>query len=93
MLILTAKKPESIKLKTHRSRHSFTKFVGMTAAIDIQPLSNELPSHFADRVGQLYAKTVTTQHKKDNGQFFTPTAIAPLYGKTHQTNKRQIQNT
>jgi len=48
----------------------------MTTAIDIKPLSNELPSHFADRVGQLYAKTVTTQHKKDNGQFFTPTKIA-----------------
>jgi adenine-specific DNA-methyltransferase len=48
----------------------------MTVAIDIKPLTNELPSHFADRVGQLYAKTVTIQHKKDNGQFFTPTEIA-----------------
>ena len=44
--------------------------------MDIQPLTNELPSHFADRVGQAYAQTVTTQHKKDNGQFFTPTKIA-----------------
>jgi len=48
----------------------------MTKAINILPLDNELPSHFADRVGQVYAKTVTTQHKKDNGQFFTPTEIA-----------------
>jgi adenine-specific DNA-methyltransferase len=48
----------------------------MIAGIEIKPLTNELPSHFADRVGQLYAKTVTTQHKKDNGQFFTPTEIA-----------------
>ncbi|MFZ6023533.1 MAG: Eco57I restriction-modification methylase domain-containing protein [Bacteroidota bacterium] len=48
----------------------------MTKAIDIKPLANELPSHFADRVGQVYAKSVTTQHKKDNGQFFTPTEIA-----------------
>lgn len=48
----------------------------MTAAIGIKPLANELPSHFADRVGQVYAKSVTTQHKKDNGQFFTPTEIA-----------------
>jgi len=48
----------------------------MITAIDIKPLNNELPSSFADRVGQVYAKTVTTQHKKDNGQFFTSTAIA-----------------
>ena len=48
----------------------------MTAVVDIRPFSNEFPSQFADRVGQLYAKTVTTQHKKDNGQFFTPTEIA-----------------
>lgn len=48
----------------------------MTATKDIQPLNNELPSQFADRVGQVYAKTVTNQHKKENGQFFTPTEIA-----------------
>lgn len=40
------------------------------------PLTNELPSHFADRVGQEYARIVSTQHKKDKGQFFTPTEIA-----------------
>lgn len=48
----------------------------MTTAIDIKPQPNEFPSHFADRIGQFYTKTVTTQHKKDNGQFFTPTEIA-----------------
>jgi adenine-specific DNA-methyltransferase len=56
--------------------NSFTKFVGMSTALDIKPQINELPSCFADRVGQHYAKTVTAKHKKDNGQFFTPTAIA-----------------
>ncbi|MDP1971340.1 MAG: N-6 DNA methylase, partial [Sediminibacterium sp.] len=61
----------------------------MTTAIDINPLSNELPSHFADRVGQLYAKTVTTKHKKDNGQFFTPTEIAHfMAGLTKQTKDK-----
>lgn len=61
----------------------------MTTAIDVNPLSNELPSHFADRVGQLYAKTVTTQHKKDNGQFFTPTEIAHfMAGLAKQTNDK-----
>lgn len=61
----------------------------MTVAKDIKPLTNELPSHFADRVGQLYAKTVTTQHKKDNGQFFTPTEIAHfMAGLTKQTKDK-----
>lgn len=53
----------------------------MTQAIDLQPLNNELPSQFADRLGVLYAKSVTTQHKKDNGQFFTPTQIAHFMAK------------
>ncbi len=48
----------------------------MIQAINFQPLDNELPSHYADRLGLFYAGTVTTQHKKDNGQFFTPTEIA-----------------
>lgn len=61
----------------------------MTVAIDIKPLTNELPSHFADRIGQLYAKTVTTQHKKEKGQFFTPTEIAHfMAGLTSQTKEK-----
>lgn len=61
----------------------------MTKAIDIKPLTNELPSHFADRVGQVYAKSVTTQHKKDNGQFFTPTEIAHfMSGLVRQTQDK-----
>ncbi|MGB3007967.1 MAG: N-6 DNA methylase, partial [Chitinophagaceae bacterium] len=59
------------------------------AAIDIKPFTNELPSQFADRVGQIYAKTVTTQHKKDNGQFLTPTEIAHfMAGLTKQTKDK-----
>ena len=61
----------------------------MKAVIDIEPLLNELPSHFADRVGQLYANTVTSKHKKDNGQFFTPTQIAHfMAGLTKQTKDK-----
>lgn len=48
----------------------------MIKAKDLQPFDDELPSYFADRLGVLYAKTVTTQHKKEKGQFFTPTEIA-----------------
>src|SRR6185437_50162 len=61
----------------------------MAAAIDIKPLTNELPSHFADRVGQFYAKAVTAQHKKDKGQFFTPTEIARfMAGLAKQTKDK-----
>lgn len=44
----------------------------------IQPLKQESPSHFADRLGIAYASSVTQQHKKENGQFFTPVEIAEL---------------
>lgn len=39
---------------------------------------NELPSHYADRLGLVYASSVNQQHKKENGQFFTPVEIAAL---------------
>jgi len=46
----------------------------------IQPREQELPSHFADRLGVVYASSVDQQHKKENGQFFTPIEIASLMG-------------
>lgn len=61
----------------------------MIDKLNIHPLENELPSHFADRVGQVYAKAVTTQHKKEKGQFFTPTEIAQfMAGLTSQKNNK-----
>ncbi|MGI8951048.1 MAG: Eco57I restriction-modification methylase domain-containing protein [Chitinophagaceae bacterium] len=64
----------------------------MTKGIDIHPFDNELPSQYADRLGIVYAKTVSTQHKKENGQFFTPTAISQfMAGLTKQkTDKLKI---
>jgi adenine-specific DNA-methyltransferase len=41
-------------------------------------IGNELPSHFAERIGAAYAKQVDLEHKKTNGQFFTPFEIAQL---------------
>lgn len=63
----------------------------MTAVIDIKPFTNELPSHFADRVGQLYATTVTLQHKKENGQFFTPTEIAHFMAGLSKQKKDKLK--
>ncbi len=42
----------------------------------IAPLKEELPSHYADRLGIAYTSSVSHEHKKVNGQFFTPLAIA-----------------
>jgi adenine-specific DNA-methyltransferase len=50
----------------------------MIAKINIEPFNNEIPSEYADRLGIYYTKQVTKKHKKDNGQFFTPTPIAHL---------------
>lgn len=61
----------------------------MIGIIDIKPFTNELPSHFADRAGQVYAKSVTNKHKKDHGQFFTPSQIAHfMAGLAKQTRSK-----
>lgn len=40
-----------------------------------------LPSQFADSLGLQYNLTVTKEHKKEEGQFFTPNEIASFMGK------------
>lgn len=50
----------------------------MSKIINIEPLDKELPSEYADRLGIYYTQQVTTKHKKNNGQFFTPIPIARL---------------
>ena len=46
----------------------------------ISPLHDEMPSQYADRLGLAYSSNVTNEHKKDNGQFFTPLAISQFMG-------------
>jgi adenine-specific DNA-methyltransferase len=50
----------------------------MANNISIQPTEQEMPGLFADRLGAAYAASVSQQHKKENGQFFTPLEIAGL---------------
>lgn len=50
----------------------------MNKVINIEPIYQELPSAFADRLGIYYTQQVTAKHKKVNGQFFTPAPIAHL---------------
>lgn len=50
----------------------------MTQTINTTPFDQEFPSEYADRLGVYYTEQVSSKHKKVNGQFFTPTAIARL---------------
>lgn len=42
--------------------------------------TENLPSQLADLLGLQYTSTVSKEHKKGNGQFFTPTQIADFMG-------------
>ena len=57
----------------------------------IQPLPNELLSHYADRMGTYYTSLVNQEHKKENGQFFTPVEIAELMGSFVDYNKESVR--
>lgn len=46
---------------------------------DIKKINS--PSQFADLLGMQYTATVTKEHKKEEGQFFTPNEIASFMGK------------
>jgi len=56
----------------------------------IQPEEQELPSHFAYRLGEYYATLNTAEHKKVRGQFFTPLEIASFMTSLMQNNKSDI---
>jgi len=63
----------------------------MSKIINIEPFNQELPSDFADRSGIYYTQQVTTEHKKVNGQFFTPTPIARLLASFCDLSKTRIR--
>lgn len=52
----------------------------MQTKIEIENNLNTLPSQFADLLGVEYASTVSKEHKKIKGQFFTPTKISDFMG-------------
>ncbi|MBW8049325.1 MAG: N-6 DNA methylase [Cytophagales bacterium] len=57
----------------------------------IQPFTDELPSHYADKLGIDYACSVTQEHKKEKGQFFTPIEIASLMASFSECNDESIR--
>ncbi len=57
----------------------------------IERIPDELPSHYADRLGVNYTKSVSQEHKKTMGQFFTPVEIAALMGRYAESAKSSIK--
>ncbi len=58
---------------------------------NIKPKIKELPSHFADRLGAFYSISVDQEHKKKNGQFFTPTEIASFMASYSRFNGNSVE--
>ena len=53
-------------------------------------LENELPVDYADKVGLLYSDFVSQLHKKNKGQFLTPSPIARFMGDMATSNQNHI---
>ena len=56
----------------------------------IPPLNDELPVDYADRLGLSYSAFVTQTHKKNKGQFLTPSLIARFMGNMAKSDKIHI---
>ena len=73
---------------------TLTKFVIslllMKIVEKILHINDELPVDYADRIGLSYSVFVTQKHKKNNGQFLTPSPIARFMGKLAQSDKSHI---
>lgn len=58
---------------------------------NIAPAAGETPVQFADRLGEYYTGTVTSDHKKGLGQFFTPRQIAQFMATFGKQEKQTIR--
>ncbi|KJU86587.1 DNA methyltransferase [Candidatus Magnetobacterium bavaricum] len=56
----------------------------------IQPLYNETPSSYVDRIGQLYVSNTNMQRRKSLAQFFTPLEVAIFMARLYQPYKKVI---
>ncbi len=59
--------------------------------ISLSPNSNELPSHYADRLSKYYSLKTEKSHKKELGQFFTPLALSNFISSFSSINKKTIK--
>lgn len=58
---------------------------------ELNPKEGELPSVFAERLGAQYAKSVSQEHKKNNGQFFTPQQVGSFMASFNTIHKVSIK--
>src|SRR5688572_8430206 len=59
--------------------------------IVLTPLSHELPSEFATRVGSEYIRNQTLDHKKAYAQYFTPVNVSRFMAGLAKTNKDTVK--
>ncbi len=57
----------------------------------IEYKTKETPSEYADRLGNYYTLIVTDEHKKSNGQFFTPLKISHFMASFATIDKEKIK--
>lgn len=57
----------------------------MSRNVDMKPHEGEMPSQFAERVGNAYATYSVQKEKRDKGQFFTPLSISQFMGSLART--------
>jgi len=56
-----------------------------------QPLLNERPTEYADRVGRWYASSVTEPHKKKYGQYLTPIPVADFMASLVDPRREEVR--
>lgn len=59
--------------------------------VNLEPILNEKPSSYADRLGSIYSKSGSVQSRKIKGQFFTPVQIAHFMASLFTTKKSRIK--
>jgi adenine-specific DNA-methyltransferase len=57
----------------------------------LDPLTDETPTDYADRLGVFYTSTVDSEHKKSLGQFFTPIEAAQFMASQITASKSHIR--
>jgi adenine-specific DNA-methyltransferase len=57
----------------------------------VMPYPSEKPSDYSERLSVLYSSKVSTDHKKDFGQFFTPLSIARFMGALPKQSKNKLR--
>jgi len=63
----------------------------MNVVDDIQPLEDEPPSSYAERIGIRHTSQVSEMHKRKYGQFFTPLPIARYMASLVQTRRTKLR--